>query len=64
MRHVGLTESIAMIADAIGWKLDRITDEIAAEDRRQAVSSQFLTVEKGQVCGIIQDGVGYATASR
>ncbi len=23
------------------------------------VSSQFLTVKKGQVCGIIQDGVGF-----
>ena len=28
VRHVGLTESVAMIADALGWKLDRITDEI------------------------------------
>ena len=28
VRHVGLTESIAMIADALGWKLDRITDAI------------------------------------
>ena len=33
VRHVGLTESIAMIADALGWTLDRITDEIAAEAR-------------------------------
>ena len=28
VRHVGLAESIAMIADALGWKLDKITDEI------------------------------------
>ena len=28
VRHVGLAESIAMIADAMGWKLDRVTDEI------------------------------------
>ena len=28
VRHVGLTESIAMIADAMGWTLDRITDDI------------------------------------
>src|SRR4029434_4503508 len=27
-RHVGLTEAIAMIADALGWTLDRITDDI------------------------------------
>ncbi len=59
VRHVGLTESIAMIADAMGWKLDRITDTIGPKIAEQAVSSQFLTVEPGKVCGIIQDGHGY-----
>ncbi len=59
VRHVGLTESIAMIADAMGWKLDKITDEIQPKIAAKPVSSQFLTVKKGQVCGIIQDGVGY-----
>src|SRR5205085_1802907 len=28
VRHVGFTESIAMIADALGWTLDRITDNV------------------------------------
>ncbi len=59
VRHVGLTESIAMIADALGWKLDRISDEIAPKIAEQVVESQFLTVRQGQVCGIIQDGKGY-----
>jgi 4-hydroxy-tetrahydrodipicolinate reductase len=59
VRHVGLTESIAMIADAMGWKLDRITDEIKPKIASKPVSSKFLTVKKGQVCGLIQDGVGY-----
>lgn len=59
VRHVGLTESVSMIADAMGWKLDRITDEIQPKIASQAVTSEFLTVEPGLVCGIIQDGVGY-----
>lgn len=59
VRHVGLTESVAMIADAMGWKLDEITDEIKPKIAAKPVSSQFLTVKKGQVCGLIQDGVGY-----
>jgi len=59
VRHVGLTESIAMIADALGWKLDRISDDIAPKMAREAVASDFLAVAKGQVCGIVQDGVGY-----
>ena len=28
LRHVGFAESIQMIADAVGWKLDRVTDEV------------------------------------
>jgi 4-hydroxy-tetrahydrodipicolinate reductase len=59
VRHVGLAESITMIADAMGWKLDRVTDEIQPKIAAQKTSSQFLTVEAGQVCGLVQDGVGY-----
>jgi hypothetical protein len=59
VRHVGLTESVAMIADAVGWKLDRITDDIKPKIAKQTVASEFLAVDPGYVCGIIQDGVGY-----
>jgi 4-hydroxy-tetrahydrodipicolinate reductase len=59
VRHVGLTESVAMIADALGWKLDRVTDEIQPKIASAPVESQFLRVEAGKVCGIVQDGVGY-----
>ena len=59
VRHVGLAESISMIADAMGWKLDRITDEIEPKMAAARVSSEFLTVEAGRVCGIVQDGAGY-----
>ena len=59
VRHVGLTESISMIADALGWKLDRITDEIQPKMASETVKSEFLSVQPGLVCGIIQDGVGY-----
>ena len=59
MRHVGLTESIAMIADALGWTLDRITDDVQPKLAVETVSSEFLAVDPGYVSGIIQDGVGY-----
>ena len=59
VRHVGLTESVSMIADALGWKLDRITDEIQPKIAIAAVASEFLAVDPGYVCGIVQDGVGY-----
>jgi hypothetical protein len=59
VRHVGLTESIAMIADALGWTLDRIADDIQPKLATVTISSEFLAVDPGYVCGIIQDGVGY-----
>ena len=59
VRHVGLAESVSMIADALGWKLDRITDEIQPKIATGTVASEFLAVDPGYVCGIVQDGMGY-----
>jgi 4-hydroxy-tetrahydrodipicolinate reductase len=59
VRHVGFTESIAMIADALGWTLDRITDSVEPKLASVTTSSEFLAVDPGYVCGIVQDGVGY-----
>ncbi len=59
VRHVGLTESVAMIADALGFGLDRITDEIQPKIAREPVESRFLKVPAGRVCGLVQDGIGY-----
>jgi 4-hydroxy-tetrahydrodipicolinate reductase len=59
VRHVGFTESVAMIADALGWRLDRITDDIQPKIAGAPVSSEFLAVDPGYVSGVVQDGVGY-----
>jgi 4-hydroxy-tetrahydrodipicolinate reductase len=59
VRHVGMTESIAMIADALGWTLDRIKDDVQPKLATVTVASEFLAVDPGYVCGIVQDGVGY-----
>jgi 4-hydroxy-tetrahydrodipicolinate reductase len=59
VRHVGLAESVSMIADALGWKLDRITDEIRPRIATLTVASEYLAVDPGYVCGIEQDGIGY-----
>jgi 4-hydroxy-tetrahydrodipicolinate reductase len=59
VRHVGLAESISMIADAVGWKLDRITDEVLPKVAESTVASDFLAVDPGYVCGLLQDGVGF-----
>jgi 4-hydroxy-tetrahydrodipicolinate reductase len=48
-----------MIADALGWQIDRITDEVQPKMADATVSSEYLAVDAGYVSGIIQDGVGY-----
>jgi 4-hydroxy-tetrahydrodipicolinate reductase len=59
VRHVGLAESMTMIADALGWSIDRMTDEVQPKIAEESVSSEFLAVDTGYVCGIIQDGIAY-----
>ena len=59
VRHVGLAESISMIAAALGWTLDRVTDRLRPKIATARVKSRLLTVAPGRVCGIVQDGVGY-----
>jgi 2,4-diaminopentanoate dehydrogenase len=60
VRHVGLAESVTMIADAMGWKLDKVTDEIHPKIADKAVESELIAVDPGYVCGIVQDGIGYS----
>src|SRR6185436_13111652 len=59
VRHVGFTESIQMIADAMSWKLERVTDEIEPKMADADVASDLLSVRAGQVCGLVQRGTGY-----
>jgi 4-hydroxy-tetrahydrodipicolinate reductase len=60
VRHVGFTESIQMIADAMAWKLTRITDVVRPWLAEEEVHSELLAVDPGYVAGISQEGIGYA----
>jgi len=59
VRHVGFSESIQMIADALGWKLTRVTDDVRPWIAEEEVVSELLAVDPGYVSGISQEGVGY-----
>lgn len=52
--HVGLRESAIMIADALGWKLDGIAENIEPVVARGDIQTQFLKVGEGMVAGIKQ----------
>ena len=59
VRHVGFAESIQMIADALGWPIDRVTDDVAPKIAEATVESELIAVDRGYVCGIIQQGTGF-----
>ncbi len=57
--HVGFPESIHMIADAIGWEIERIEESrepIVSQVRRE---TSFVTVEPGRVAGCLHRAVAY-----
>ncbi|MCS7125152.1 MAG: hypothetical protein NZ932_07065 [Candidatus Bathyarchaeota archaeon] len=57
--HVGLEQSIAMIADAIAWRLDKIEAEPAEPViAKKPVKSDFIKVEAGKVAGLRQRAKG------
>lgn len=59
LRHVGLPESIAMIAAGLGWKLDEVTESIEPVIAKERVQSDYITVEPGQAAGVRQVGRGF-----
>ncbi len=57
--HVGLTESLALVADGLGWKLDRVTEQVAPVRAARTVRTRYLTVNRGAVAGVHQVARGY-----
>jgi 4-hydroxy-tetrahydrodipicolinate reductase len=64
IKHVGFPESIAMIASALGWKLDRIEEQIEPKIAQKAVTSDYTRVEPGQVAGVDQTAWGIVGGER
>lgn len=57
--HIGFQQSAAMIAAAVGWRLDRVEEErspIVSTVRRQ---TEYATVEPGRVAGCRHLAYGY-----
>ena len=50
--HVGLSESVAMIAAALGWKLDAIREKFEPVIADHLVSSEHIQIQPGQVRGM------------
>jgi 2,4-diaminopentanoate dehydrogenase len=60
IKHVGLPESVAMIADSLNLPVDQITETIEPVVAQEEVHTDFLTVDAGQAAGVHQIARGLA----
>src|SRR5213082_1148735 len=58
IKHVGLPESVAMVADSLRLPVETITETIDPKVATDRVQTEYLTVEKGQAAGVHQIGRG------
>jgi 4-hydroxy-tetrahydrodipicolinate reductase len=58
VRHVGLPESLAMVAGSLGWQLDSVEDTIEPVIAEAAIITEHVRVEVGQVAGVRQVASG------
>jgi 4-hydroxy-tetrahydrodipicolinate reductase len=54
IRHVGLTESLVFLADALGWKVDDVNETIGPILATKPITTQYFTAKPGQVAGVHQ----------
>ncbi|MBI5649147.1 MAG: dihydrodipicolinate reductase [Chloroflexi bacterium] len=64
IRHVGLTESVALVARTLRWKLDQIEETIAPVVATQPIKTEFFEVKPGFVTGVEQYGYGIQNGTR
>lgn len=50
--HKGLRESLLLIAEGVGWKLDNVTERVQPVPAHRSMRTKYLSVKKGQVAGI------------
>lgn len=59
IRHVGLEESMAMIAAGLGWEVDEVTESIEPVIAKSQVQSDYIKVNSGQAAGVRQVARGF-----
>ncbi len=59
LRHVGLTESMHMIAARMGWVLERTEDAVRPVVAKKRIRTKSMTISKGRAAGVQQVGRGF-----
>lgn len=56
--HVGLRESVSVMADTLGWRLDDIAETIEPVIAQERKKTEYFVVERGYVAGVRQTARG------
>lgn len=59
VRHVGLVESVDMLASALGWDVSKVEEKITPVIAETKIETRHLHVEPGHVAGVRQIAVGF-----
>ncbi|MBM3890557.1 MAG: dihydrodipicolinate reductase [Verrucomicrobia bacterium] len=59
LRHVGLTESVHMIAHAMNWKLTKVTESLKPVMAGARLTTGYKPIAKGKARGVEQIGRGF-----
>jgi 4-hydroxy-tetrahydrodipicolinate reductase len=60
LRHVGLTESMHLIAAGVGWNVDRTSETLRPIIADRRITSGYMPIEPGMACGVEQIGRAWA----
>ncbi|MCG3147349.1 MAG: 2,4-diaminopentanoate dehydrogenase [Verrucomicrobiae bacterium] len=58
IRHVGLSESLVFLADALGWNLAEVDESIAPVIADKRIKTPYFTAQPGSVAGVKQVATG------
>jgi hypothetical protein len=63
LRHVGLAQSMAMIAARMGWEIDRMEDALTPIVAERRIETGAMTIEPGMAAGVQQIGRAFSRGS-
>jgi 4-hydroxy-tetrahydrodipicolinate reductase len=62
--HVGLTESVEIIAYGLGIELEEVKQQIKPKIAESELETKYFKIQAGKVCGIEQEAIGTMNGKR
>lgn len=59
IRHVGLKESVYLLARALGWEMQKVEETLTPVLAEETIAMENILIEKGNIAGVEQIAKGY-----